>query len=356
MNKVYYYGYEDYKNAFFIIQQKIIKDLGYEIINAYYSNLKEELIYKKPANSIIILNFVENGRGKGKRLIKYYLYWPYIFYLCHKNNNKFVFVYHNLEVHEASFIKKLMSNLVILFLKKRSDAIQLLSSNSISYIKKSYRKKSFVVPHINYIDVYGSLKQSDNNECLNLLFFGMIKKYKNIEMIIEIAKNIKNMNIKFVIRGNVSDDDYYNELVEMSKELNSIEIIPEFVPDNEVPDILSKCDALILPYKKNSCLNSGTAILAGSYQKTFICPLIATVKDMPQDLVYSYDYDNDKEHMINLQNAIIKMYNDKQNYPNILKEKGKQLQKYLIDNHSDLVVSNAYKKMFKYLENKGNQR
>lgn len=352
-NKIYYYCHQNMSNHFFEHQKKIINNLGYDLIHIYYSNYKKELIENKPKNSIIILNFIENGRGKGKRLILFYMRWIQILYLCKKSNNKFVFVYHNLSVHDASFIKNIFASCIISILKKHSDAIQLLSHNSISYIKNTYKNKCFVIPHSNYINIYGALKEfNNNNNSLNLLFFGMIKKYKNIEIIIQIAKNLKNNNISFIIMGNKSNNAYYNELIKLSNNLNNIKIIPEFVPNNEIPSVLSKCDALILPYKKKSCLNSGTAILAGSYQKTFICPSIATVKDMPQELVYSYDYDNENDHLIKLQNTIIRMYNDKINNPNILKQKGIKLQEYLKINNSDSVVANAYEKMFTYLKMK----
>lgn len=348
MNKIYYYNFQVNKNIYFDIQKNIIKNLGYELVDINYSNTTKELIKNKPNNSFIILNFIENGRGSGISLIRFYLKWFYILNSL-KRNNKFVFVYHNLSVHDSSFIKGIISNLVLTYLKMRCDAIELLSYNSISYINRLYRKKCFYVPHSNYVNIYGPVIESKDNEYLTLLFIGNIRKYKNIEMILDIAKNLLDKKIKFVIRGNATDDAYCDQLLKISTNLNNVEIIPKYVADKELPEVLSQCDALILPYKKKSCLNSGVAILAGSYQKTYICPSIATAKDMPQNLIYSYDYTNEKEHFDNLQNAIIKMYSDRISNPNILKEKGLELQKYIIDKHSETVVAEAYKRMFENL-------
>ena len=350
MNKIYYYCPQNLINSYFETQKKLIKSMGYDLIYINYSNYRKELIDKKPINSIIILNFVENGHGSGKRLLAFYLYWLIILKNSKKNNNKIIFVYHNLSIHDAKPIKRILSDLAILYLKKNSDAIQLLSYNSSSYIKKSYRNKCFVIPHSMYANDYETTT-NNNKDNLNLLFFGMIKKYKNIEMIIKIARNNKDKNITFTIRGD-ANTKYCNKLIRMSKNLKNVVIIPNFVPDNEISTIMSKCDAIILPYNKKSCLNSGAAILAGSYRKTFICPSIATIKDMPNNLIYSYDYSNKKNHLINLQNIIIKMYNDKNNNPNILIEKGQQLQNYLIENHSEQIIIERYRKMFDYLNNK----
>lgn len=353
MNKVYYYCPRKLSNSFFDIQKNIIKKIGYELIDINYSNYEQELIENKPINSIIILNFVENGYSLGKNLFAFYLSWHKIFHVCKKNNNKFVFVYHNLSSHDGKLFKKLLTKLVICFLKKYSDAIQLLSNGSLQYIKDSYKNKCFIIPHSNYIDAYGPIKDSIDNDYLNLLFFGMIKKYKNIEVIIEVAKTLKNKKIVFTIRGD-ANTEYYKKLIKISKNLDNVIIVPKFVENDKVPEIISKCDAIILPYKKESCLNSGAVVLAGSYQKTIICPLIATIKDLPRDLVYSYDYSNKKSHINNLRNAIIKMYNDKNADPNVLKEKGQQLMNYLSNNHSDKIVAENYKKMFNYLNNKDN--
>lgn len=362
MSKIYYYDYLYSKNSFTKNQKNIINQLGHELIEINYTNYEEELIDKNPTNSIIILNWVENASGIKKHFIQYFNNWRYIINTGHKkNNNKFIFVYHNLSnyylqlsnilfIHE--YIKNLFKRTFIKYLLKECDAIQLLCNNSINYINNSYRNKSFIIPHSTYINTYGQIVKNKNVEYLNLLLFGMIKKYKNIETIIKVAEKLKNEKIKFIICGSVSDDKYYKQIVEMSHNLKNIEFIPKFIPDEKIPDLFSKCDALVLTHHKNSCLNSGVMILAASYQKTFICSPIAAAKDMPQNLIYMYDYKNNKTHIKNLQDEIMKMYNDKRNNPNILIEKGQQLQNYLIENHSEQIIIERYRKMFDFLNNK----
>ncbi|MGX7835548.1 glycosyltransferase, partial [Campylobacter fetus subsp. venerealis] len=114
---------------------------------------------------------------------------------------------------------------------------------------------------------------------LKLLFLGAIKPYKNIELLIDLAKKFP-LDIQLTVAGNPSSDSYRSELEALALDTQNIKLDLTFIPDEELPGYIHESDLLILPYSLASSLNSGTVILAFSYGRTVICPRIGTIDDL----------------------------------------------------------------------------
>ncbi len=87
-----------------------------------------------------------------------------------------------------------------------------------------------------------------------ILFFGLIREYKGLDIFIEALNsiNISGHNIKPLIAGEFYDEkEKYLKLVTPSHK-NDYQIIDRFVDDSESVEILSLSDVLVLPYKTAS--------------------------------------------------------------------------------------------------------
>ena len=96
-----------------------------------------------------------------------------------------------------------------------------------------------------------------------------------------------------------------------------------------------------------SSLNSGSVILSFSYGRTVISPKVGTILEYPEDLVFSYLYRDEQEHVINLAKVIEKVSNigfsDKEALLNMGEEMFHIVSKV---NNKDIVVEaflNTYK-------------
>src|SRR5690606_12242868 len=114
------------------------------------------------------------------------------------------------------------------------------------------------IPHPDFVNVYGPMVAETleaRNPKLQLLFIGAIKPYKNIELLIGLAKKFPE-TIHLTIAGNPNSDSYRRELETLAKEMRNITLELKFIPDEELPTYIHQSDLLILPYSLDSSLNS----------------------------------------------------------------------------------------------------
>jgi len=103
-----------------------------------------------------------------------------------------------------------------------------------------------------------------------ILFFGFIRDYKGLDLLINAMENANN-DYHLVIAGEVYGDfEKYQQLIQSKQLGNKITQHVRYIADNEVPLFFSAADVCVLPYK--SATQSG--ITSISYH--FDLPIIAT--------------------------------------------------------------------------------
>lgn len=104
----------------------------------------------------------------------------------------------------------------------------------------------------------------------NLLFFGFIRDYKGLDLLIE-AFNKLDPGYNLIIAGECYGSfDKYQEMINKSPLRENISVFTDYIPDSKVPVFFGAADVCILPYK--SATQSG--ITSISYH--FELPIIAT--------------------------------------------------------------------------------
>lgn len=107
-----------------------------------------------------------------------------------------------------------------------------------------------------------------------ILFFGFIRKYKGLDLLLEamsVLKNIKHQtsNIKLLIAGEFYEDEKpYQELIDKLGIRDSLILKTDFIPDSEVKYYLCAADAVIQPYK--NATQSGVTPLAYHFEKPMV--------------------------------------------------------------------------------------
>lgn len=223
---------------------------------------------------------------------------------------KIVWTMHNKLPHETKYpfvCKVLMHVLSIVSYK-----IIVHSKESLKLFRFFFIKRKVIyVPHPNYIYEYGECKISNvlDDNVLRILFFGLIRDYKNVDLLIETMNELRDKRIILTISGSVNDE-YKTYLEKKIDNNNSIVTNFNFVRDNEVADIISKSHILVFPYELKSSLNSGAVILSFSYRRTVLSSVNGTLKDMPDsNLFFSYQYKSREEHKSILKKELTDIYN-----------------------------------------------
>lgn len=83
-----------------------------------------------------------------------------------------------------------------------------------------------------------------------LLFFGLIRDYKGLDLALEAMSHplIKELNIKLIVAGEFyGNKKKYTDLID-ELQLQNIFLFPEFIPDEEVSFYFASADAVLQPY------------------------------------------------------------------------------------------------------------
>jgi glycosyltransferase involved in cell wall biosynthesis len=100
------------------------------------------------------------------------------------------------------------------------------------------------------------------------LNFGAIRRYKNIEALVQAFKWIKHGDISLVIAGATPDEQYKNELIKLIAEDNRIICHFRNIDNKEIHFYFNSADCVILPYK--DIFTSGTAMLSLTFKRPVI--------------------------------------------------------------------------------------
>lgn len=260
---------------------------------------------------------------------------------------KIVWTMHNKLPHETKypFVCKMLMNVLSLVSYK----IIVHSKESLKLFRFFLIKRKVIyVPHPNYINEYGTCRMSDvlDDNTLRILFFGLIRDYKNVDLLIETINELRDKKIVLTISGSVNDE--YRAYLEKKIDGNSSIVTNfNFVRDNEVADIISNNHLLVFPYELKSSLNSGAVILSFSYRRTVLSSINGTLKDIPDDtLFYSYYYKNREEHKAVLKGKLTEIYNKYSGNFNKLLELGDRCFDVVNSNNSPEKTSEALLKIF----------
>lgn len=326
---VAFYPYQNGGTSYIRTMQKIIEE-QYEVI-PFDEQLDEKCDFLLLRT--IYLNWIEDILNENHmRLLE----------KAKRYGVRIVWVFHNRVSHDAE--KQVLCIPRLKFLIEKADYIILHSKSSIQYLKEYMPRikesKAVYIEHPNYIGDYGSLSCNRfHKEKENFVFaiYGMIRPYKNLEILIEAFKRLGEQqdSCRLFIAGRCVDKGYLQSLKSMIKDETRISIQPKYVSDVEMQAYLNYADVLVLPYDYTSSMNSGAMILAFSCAKTVIVPDISMAEDFSEELIYKYHYDDEEMHVEQLYKKMLEacLAGREKN-----EEKGKVLQDLMKEKYSKEIV------------------
>lgn len=349
MTKVAYSPYNNKTNSFIEITEECIRRSGAKVFE-----LRFRTIHKAHAD-IADLNWFESGidsRSYIKALTKSFIYTSKLVWL-RINHVKIIFTFHNKQPHGV-YQKKICKSFIRRYLKL-SDAVVILSDETTDALKEYDLRdfsKVFKISHPNYQSLCGAYYQAlqKHDGPMKIVFFGAIKKYKNIELLIEMASDCEKsgLDIEFSIYGKPQSKEYADELRSLVKSRN-VNLNLEFVKDEDLYRIITDSDISIAPYDIESSLNSGSIMLAASLGRNMICPKIGTVKELPSNTIYSYQYKTLEQHREELFRQIKNAYQEYTEDWEKFSNKAHVLYEYVKENNSVEAIAKRYRELFKKL-------
>ncbi len=192
-------------------------------------------------------------------------------------------VVHNFKPHESRIGDQQLNK----FIANRTDLLVALSDSvQNEIIEKLPTRKVTKIFHPVY-DHYGEpLEQARaktqlgwSDDTKYLLFFGLVRAYKGIDLLIEaMSLTQTTQKYKVYIAGEFYEDrKKYDALIEKYQLTDQIIIRDEYLPNEEVPKVFCAADAIILPYK--TATQSGVVPIALHFERPVIVTRVGSLAE-----------------------------------------------------------------------------
>lgn len=252
----------------------------------------KEQIFKVPSeriiNSINPFNWIKTAgmiKKENADLVVFDWWHPFFgfclgaisFFLRKKYNNKILFITENVVSHEANTIDKFLTRIGLMSASKflALSGIVEKEIQQFSKGKKVYRSELPVYDCYKPVEKANSekLKQEFDfaEDSIILLFFGYVRKYKGLDILIEAFPKILSYNpyARLLIVGEFYEDPKeYFELIKKLKIEDHVKVLNQFVPNEVVAKYYEAADVVILPYR--SATQSGILNVAYGFYKPVI--------------------------------------------------------------------------------------
>lgn len=194
--------------------------------------------------------------------------------LLKRKGIKVIAILHNVIAHENRFGDK---ELTKYFFNKCDGFVILNKSSEKELLEIKPDAKYIIHPHPLY-DHYGEkIGQVEARNKLNItahkkviLFFGFIRDYKGLDLLIESMKDLDDSYLLLIAGEVYGDFKKYDELIDNINVRSKLNLYIRYIPETEIPVFFSASDVCVLPYK--SATQSG--IIGISYH--FDVPVIVS--------------------------------------------------------------------------------
>lgn len=204
-----------------------------------------------------------------------------------KKNRKTIGLVDNIIPHEKHFYDSILSAYFV----RVMDAFVVMSKSVKEELRRFTKTKPIeYYPHPIY-DIYG--KKPSREEALSyldldpefeyLLFFGFIRDYKGLDLLLEslVVNGVKDHKLKLIVAGEFyGNQEKYENLIDDLDLRDRVILKSDFIPDEEVKYYFAAADLLVQPYK--TATQSGIAQIAYHFE----LPMVVTnVGGLPEIVI-----------------------------------------------------------------------
>ncbi len=163
-------------------------------------------------------------------------------------------------------------------------------SQSVGEDLKKFRVNIPVIynPHPLY-DNYGDLipreealkKLNLSNDYSYLLFFGFIRAYKGLDLLLEAFadKRLRNRKLKLIVAGEFYESDEPYKKIIMNNDIgNDVLLFDRYIKEDEVASFFSAADLVVQPYK--SATQSGVTQIAFHFEKPMLVTDVGGLREI----------------------------------------------------------------------------
>jgi len=250
---------------------------------------------------------VFHARFSGISIFHFHIFYNNILVLFNLLLVKLVFGKVVLTVHDVSSFANLSDTSIIgNMIYKLTDLILThneFSKSEIIKVNPTLSSCIYIVPHGNYIPfihVQNDKEKSRQhlgipNEKKVLLFFGMIKQVKGLDVLLHALKDVikENPDVLLLIAGKPWENDFFNyqQIIDENNLSDYCLLHTKFIPHTDVEHYYCSADLVVLPYKK--IYQSGVLIMTLSYGKPALVSDLPPLKEVVADMQTAFLFESE---------------------------------------------------------------
>ena len=197
-------------------------------------------------------------------------------FLPKSDRKKIVFITENVISHEANSVDKLLTKIGL----KHAQCFLALSEAVEKHLLSWFDKRVFrsALPIYDFYRMDDQLTSAQARsqfgfeaDDIVFLFFGLIRKYKGLDLLIKAFAAIaeRHPKVKLLVVGDFYEPaEPYFDLLRQFQLGDRVHMENRYIPDNEVGRYFQACDAVVLPYR--SATQSGILSMAYGFRKPVI--------------------------------------------------------------------------------------
>lgn len=206
--------------------------------------------------------------------------------------SKIIGLIHNIIPHE----KRIGDNFLSSYFTNRVHGFIAMSDSVVRDLKTFTDKPITLTPHPLYDNFGKSISKEEAKQLLGLnpdfnylLFFGIIRKYKGLDILLNAFadERLRNKNLKLLVAGEFYEDktEYLNIIKEKNL-TNDVIISDSFIPNTAVANYFCAADLVVQPYKHAT--QSGVTQIAYHFNKPMLVTDVGGLKEIVPNNVVGY--------------------------------------------------------------------
>lgn len=202
-----------------------------------------------------------------------------------KKGIKVIALLHNVIAHENRFGDKALTK----YFFNKCDGFVLLNKNSEKDLLDLKPDAKYIIQTHPLYDHYGNkIDTAEARKKLNIpgdkkviLFFGFIRDYKGLDLLIESMKNLNDKHLLLIAGEVYGDFKKYDELIDKLNVRNKISLHVRYIPETEIPLFFSAADVCLLPYR--TATQSGIVGIAYHFDLPVIVANVGGLAEMVEE-------------------------------------------------------------------------
>jgi len=257
------------------------------------------------------------------------------------NHTKVIVVVDNLIPHE----KRIGDNLLNSYFVDSVDGFITMSKSVYDDLDQFDKNKKKILGVHPLYDNFGVSKTKEEaldslklDKSFNyMLFFGIIRKYKGLDILLEAFadERLQNQKLKLIVAGEFYENEKpYLDLIDKYNLSESVILATNFIPDDEVVNYFCAADIIVQPYR--NATQSGVTQIAYHFEKPMLVTDVGGLKEIVPHHKVGYVCNPNSSSVID---AILDFYNndkEQQFIQGVIDEKNKYSWNKMIENIKNL--------------------